>query len=336
MADSKNKQLTNKQVISFTSLKKCSYNQTLFIVIFIILKHFNSQTVRTMFTFDGAWNLPLILFFITFSVTVVDIFSLNFTHGCIEILHTIQRKIFLTLPQQFTDSPPICETYVHLHSIAAELYTRNSADLYILYYSEHRTSLNICSTINIPTFKMEEGSCAARSHWILIKLLCQGYVFATDHTACYHDNKQKFPFIYYTQVLFNTETILPSPLPRSYNPFLCSQHPLGVWGIHFTSIDLLQMSGAKLITWLIQMSVRSLPHFFYLFKCYQIESELLCQWMNCTIWNRMNWVAIYKHVREVRCSAVTQLSVRFELSYITVWGSHVGTFWPAVERGMRW
>lgn len=50
-----------------------------------------------------------------------------------------------------------------------------SADLYVSYDSEPHGSLNICNTISVPTFKMEEeeGSGAARSRcWILIKPPC--------------------------------------------------------------------------------------------------------------------------------------------------------------------
>lgn len=55
----------------------------------------------------------------------------------------------------------------------------------------------------------------------------RGYVVATDHTACYHDNKQKFPFIDFIRALFNTDSALPSPLSTPPPPSL---PPVRVWG----------------------------------------------------------------------------------------------------------
>lgn len=52
----------------------------------------------------------------------------------------------------------------------------------------------------------------------------------------------------------------PSQPPRSCYPLLCSQHPREFG--EYTSIDLLQTSVVRPVTWLIQMSVRSLPRFF--------------------------------------------------------------------------
>lgn len=139
--------------------------------------------------------------------------SLTFMHGYIEIQkkkHKKESSSFLSTTTQWL-------TYNHPDSTTAQCYAwaapcSSLALLICIFHdSEHHGSLNICSTISVPTFKMEEESCAARSRWIPIKPLCKGYVFATDHTACYHDNKQKFPSIHFNQVLSNTETILPSP-----------------------------------------------------------------------------------------------------------------------------
>ncbi len=144
--------------------------------------------------------------------------------------------------------------------------------------------------------------------------------------------------VHFTQVLFYSETILlspPSSLPWSYYPLLFSQHSREFR--EYTSIDLLQTSGARPITWLIQMSVRSLPRFFLLFKRHQFESELLWRWLNCTICSRMNWAAIHERVRAGRCSAVSQLCGHVGQSCITVWGSCAGkcSIWPAVEGWAR-
>lgn len=69
-----------------------------------------------------------------------------------------------------------------------------------------------------------------------------------------------------TRVLFNTATILPS-LPLSPPELLpTSLLPASPEFGEYTSIDLLQTSGARPVMWLIQMSATSLPRFFSLFR----------------------------------------------------------------------
>lgn len=112
----------------------------------------------------------------------------------------------------------------------------------------HHASLNICSVgggvLNKGWGAVLQGAAVSSSSW--------GYAFATDHTACYHDNKQKFPFNHFTQVLFNTDPALPSPPstppphPSSYYPPVSSERHLEFG--ECSSIDRLQMSGARLVT----------------------------------------------------------------------------------------
>lgn len=184
---------------------------------------------------------------------------------------------------------------------------------------------------------MEEGSCAV-SRWILIKLSMLGICF-WYRPHC---------LLPWQQTEISLHTLHPSafqhwnhsPLSSLPTPskllLLCTQHH-PEFG-EYTSIDLLQKSKARPITWLIQMSVRSPVCFFSLFKRYQFESELHWPWLNRTMCNRMNWAAIHKHVVAARCLVVTQLCEHFGLSCIMVWGNCVGKFsvWPSVEGWARW
>lgn len=74
----------------------------------------------------------------------------------------------------------------------------------------------------------------------------RGYVVATDHTACYHDNKQKFPFIDFIRALFNTDSALPSP-PLSPHPRLPPSR-LSEFGGALPSRWPGGVSGARLVT----------------------------------------------------------------------------------------
>ena len=117
-----------------------------------------------------------------------------------------------------------------------------------------------------------------------------------DHTACYHDNKLKFPFTHLTKC-FSTlkQSSLPKLPPASLPPREFEE---------YISIDLLQTSRARTITWLIQMSVRSPPRFFSLLKRYQFEIELL--WLNGDDWaaqSATGWIELlFPNVSERRCA----------------------------------
>ena len=83
-------------------------------------------------------------------------------------------------------------------------------------------------------------------------------------------------------------TLKPSP-PRSYNPATLLPASSGVWGVHFNWS--LLTSEARPITWLIQMSARSLP-FFYLFPS-RINLRVSCSGrrLNRTAWTE--WIGCY-------------------------------------------
>lgn len=112
---------------------------------------------------------------------------------------------------------------------------------------------------------MEEGSCAVRSRWIVIKPSMLGIWFCyrphcllpwqQTEISLHTHHPSAFQHSYHPLL-----SSPPSQPPRSYYPLLCSQHPREFG--EYTSIDLLQTSGVRSVTWLIQMSVRSLPHFF--------------------------------------------------------------------------
>lgn len=63
---------------------------------------------------------------------------------------------------------------------------------------------------------MLRGAAAGSSSSLRARDMCFFFFFffATDYTACYHDDKQKFPFTHFTQVLFNTDTTPPPTPPR--------------------------------------------------------------------------------------------------------------------------
>lgn len=175
----------------------------------------------------------------------------------------------------------------------------STADLYISCDSQHHGSLNICNTIRVPTFKMEEGSW---SRWILIKPLCWGYVFCYRPHCLLPWQQTEISPSYTSPKCFSTQKP-PSP-PLSPNPpkLLCtSAAPSILWSLGNT-----QLISCRRAEWdLSRDKFRSVPRFFSLFKQYQFESEKL--WQNYTICNRMNWAAFYYCITVARGSALTQL-----------------------------
>lgn len=115
--------------------------------------------------------------------------------------------------------------------------------LYFIWFRASRIIKHLQHNQHPPRSKWRRGAVLREPpdpHQASLLGIC--FCYRADHTACYHDNKQKFPFIHFTQVLFSTDTILPSPPcqpprqpPRSCYPPLCFEHPRELG--EYTSID---------------------------------------------------------------------------------------------------
>lgn len=230
------------------------------------------------------------------------IFFLTFMHGCIEIAETIKGNVLFLLPSTIHRHPPWLHHCTVLHETVPVslrlcwsvcfIWFRASRIIKHLQHNQRSHVQNgggelCCEELLDPDQASVLGICFCyRPHCLLPWQQTEISLHTLHPSASHHWNH---PLL--SSLLYHS--------PRRYSPAPLLPASSGVWGIHF-NWSLLTCE-ARPITWLIQMSARSLP-FFYLFPS-RINLRASCsgRWLNRTA--RTEWIGLlFTNVSERGCA----------------------------------